>query len=343
VIPSENFNTVLYTGNGSTQSITGVGFGSAPDLVWAKQRNGANPHEIADIVRGVNNTMGSSGTGADYNNTTYQYNSFDTDGFTVTDDAAGNYAINGSGKTYVAWNWKAGGSASSNSNGTITSSVSANPSAGFSIVSYTGTGSNATVGHGLTLAAPEMVIVKSRDTANSWNTWHEALPATNYVVLNSTQAAQAYAPLWNSTAPTSSVFSLGTDQGGNKSSDAFIAYAFHSVDGYSKVGSYTGNGSTDGTFVHCGFRPAYVMVKVTNTASSWLVFDTKRAVYNVVNNIELAPNSSGAEGADAGDISHDILSNGFKWRATGGDVNGSGNTYIFLAFAENPFKHTNAR
>ena len=251
VIPSEHFNTVLYTGNGSTQSIA-VGF--QPDFTWIKSRSAAENNSLFDSVRGISEYLFSNSTSEELLFNGNGLTSFDSDGFEVTGGSG--YAVNTSSATYAAWNWKAGGSAVSNTNGSITSSVSANPAAGFSIVSYTGTGANATVGHGLTLAAPEMVIVKSRDTANSWNTWHEALPATNYVVLNSTQAAQAYAPLWNSTAPTSSVFSLGTDQGGNKSSDAFIAYAFHSVDGYSKVGSYTGNGSTDGPFVHCGFRPA---------------------------------------------------------------------------------------
>ena len=335
VIPSEHFNTVLYTGNGANNhAITGVGF--LADFVWTKSRSSSDSHTLQNSVAGVAQNMSSNGTQAEGANA--RLSSFDTDGFTLTN----NTGANGGSKTFVAWNWKAGGSASSNTNGTITSSVSANAAAGFSIVSWTGTGANATVGHGLA-SAPELIIAKNRDRAVDWVVQETAVyGATRYLRLNTTNASSITSIIWNNTNPTSSVFSIGTYEYINANTEDIIAYCFHSVESYSKVGSYTGNGSTDGTFVHCGFRPAYVMVKRTDASGNgWAIKDDARFPSNVMNGYLFAE-SSGAEGT-ASSLDMDFTSNGFKWRGTSSDGNASGGTYIFLAFAENPFKFSNAR
>jgi len=335
VIPSENFNPVLYTGNGANNhAITGVGF--LADFVWTKSRSSSDSHTLQNSVAGVAQNMSSNGTQAEGANA--RLSSFDTDGFTLTN----NTGANGGSKTFVAWNWKAGGSASSNTNGTITSSVSANAAAGFSIVSWTGTGANATVGHGLA-SAPELIIAKNRDRAVDWVVQETAVyGATRYLRLNTTNASSITSIIWNNTNPTSSVFSIGTYEYINANTEDIIAYCFHSVESYSKVGSYTGNGSTDGTFVHCGFRPAYVMVKRTDASGNgWAIKDDARFPSNVMNGYLFAE-SSGAEGT-ASSLDMDFTSNGFKWRGTSSDGNASGGTYIFLAFAENPFKFSNAR
>jgi hypothetical protein len=329
VIPSEHFNTVLYTGNGSTQSITGVGL--KPDFVWWKSRNGSNSNVQNDSVRGVELMLRSNLTNAE---STGDLTSFDSDGFSVRNTVDnGNY----NGETYVAWNWKAGGTAVSNTNGSITSSVSANVDAGFSIASFTTlAGTVGTVGHGLTLAVPELVILKTRSSGAAWNVWHTDILATQRLRLDGTDAV-ATSDVFGNTSPTSTVFT----QEISSTVQTAIAYCFHSVDGYSKVGSYTGNGSTDGPFVHCGFRPAYVMIKQSSGTGSWVLLDTTRSAFNVINNASLWANDSSGEGGSASYF--DMLSNGFKIRDTDSDKNDSGQTYIFLAFAEMPFKHTNAR
>ena len=333
VIPSEHFNTVLYTGNGSTQSVTGVGF--QPDFTWIKARSAAQTHGLFDSNRGVQKLLQSNTSSAELTSTGY-VTSFNSDGITI----GGTGFLNGSGDTFVNWNWKAGGTAVSNTNGTITSSVSANPSAGFSIVSYTGTGVVSTVGHGLS-KAPDMLIVKGRDAVVNWFVYHSgntSAPETENLRLNLTNATADSLTYWNDTLPTSSVFTLGTTTGINASSEAFITYAFHSVDGYSKVGSYTGNGSADGPMVHCGFKPAWVMIKRTDAARNWIINNNKMPDYNVTDRV-LFPNLSNVES----DSALDFVSNGFKIRNTYSDHNVSGGTYIFLAFAESPFKHSNAR
>jgi hypothetical protein len=288
---SEHFNTVLYTGTGATQSITGVGF--QPDFVWAKRRSATGDHILSDSVRTAGKYLSSNLTAAEITST--DFDSFDSDGFTVNavDQTGG---LNASGSTYAAWNWKAGGTAVSNTDGSITSQVSANTDAGFSIVSYTGTGANATVGHGLS-SAPEMIITKPRNSADNWISWHTALGATGYIYLNLTNASNTGAAVWNSTLPSSTVFSIGTSSNINTSGQTQVAYCFHSVDGYSKVGSYTGNGSSDGTFVYTGFRPAWVMVKTSSLAGQyWNIFDNVRDPFNDQNTQSLYPNVSDAEG-----------------------------------------------
>jgi len=335
--PSDYFNTVLYTGNNlDSQSITGVGF--QPDFVWIKERDSTSDHFLMDAVRGATKFLQSSDTIAEVDNSDV-LQSFDSDGFTVGTSGGTN-----ANNTYVAWNWKAGGTPVSNTDGSITSSVSASTTAGFSIVSYTGTGSNATVGHGLS-QAPEMVIVKNRDNTaqpESWPTYSAEIGATKYLFLNETNAAATYSLMWNDTAPTSSVFSVGTYSGTNYSGDALIAYCWHSVPGFSKFGSYTGNGSGDGPFVYTGFRPAWVMIKRTDSANYWMILDNKRNTYNPANT-GLYPNLADAESNFGNSTGIDFVSNGFKHKDNVASTNASGGTYIYMAIAEDPFKYGNAR
>jgi len=334
VIPSEHFNTVLYSGTGNSQAVTGVGF--QPDFTWLKVRDGPGHHQAHDVVRGATQgALYTNSTSAE--DTPYGLTSFDSDGYTTHASNAGWQS--GSGYSFVVWCWKAGGTGVSNTNGSITSTVSANVDAGFSIVSYTGTGSNATVGHGLSVT-PEMVIVKNRNYVANWACLHSGIASdyeTDYIPLNNATTSWDNNAYWNDTKPTNSLFSVGTDNDVNRSGDTHIAYAFHSVDGYSKVGSYTGNGSTDGTFVYTGFRPAYVLIKNTATATAWLIQDGKRNPYNVCDN-HLRANSTDLEQSGA---TLDLVSNGFKIRESGSGTNGT--SLIYLAFAETPFKHSNAR
>jgi hypothetical protein len=333
VVPSEHFNTVLWTGDGgSNRAVTGVNF--EPNFVWIKSRSITGYGLLFDAVRGANKKLYSSLTNAEFSDTDALL-SFEADGFNVGDDNG----TNQNSATYVAWNWKANGSGSSNTDGSITSTVSANTDAGFSIVSYTGTASNATVGHGLS-KAPEMVIAKNRSDGSYWIVGTDDLTSwSRYIPLNLTNAETNAPTQFNSTAPTSTVFSIGTNADVNGSGHNIIAYCFHSVDGYSKVGSYTGNSNADGTFVYTGFKPAYVMRKRSDSTGHWFLNDNKREGYNGSgSNDVLYPNGSYAEG-DADRI--DLLSNGFKVRTTDGDVNTG--TIIYIAFASVPFKFSNAR
>jgi hypothetical protein len=325
--PQDHFNTVLYTGNGSTQSITGVGF--QPDLVIMKSRNYVYNHWTFDSVRSTGNLLSTNLTDSEASYPSI-LSSFDSDGFTTN--------TNGSFYSFVAWNWKAGGSGVSNTDGSITSTVSANTDAGFSIVSYTGNGTaDSTIGHGLT-SAPEMIIVKERSEARGWAVYHETLGYTKEVYLNYTQAATT-SNFWRS-APTSSTFAVSTSNYVNSNTQDYIAYCFHSVEGFSKFGSYTGNGSTDGPFVYTGFRPAFVMIKRSDASGyNWTILDGERTPYNVMNGY-LCPDSSAAEATGYNQV--DFTSNGFKIRQQYGNINATGNN-IYMAFAENPFKYANAR
>ena len=324
--PFKFFNTVLYTGTGSSNALTGVGF--QPDWVWIKQRSGTENHNIFDSVRTATKRISSNRTNAE-DTQAQQLTAFGADGFTVgTDDGA-----NKSSSTYAAWNWLAGGSASSNGDGSITSSVSANTTAGFSIVTYTGTGSNATVGHGLGVA-PKMIIVKQRDEARNWPVYHKSLGATKWVYLDLIDAVATATPMWNDTEPTSSVFSIGTYTEVNKSSGTYVAYCFAEKAGYSKFGSYSGNGNADGAFIYTGFKPAFVMLKVSSTTNNWNMFDDKRPGINEIDQ-RLFPNLNSAE--QDGTAGVDFLSNGFKFRNTNDNYNASSATYIYMAFAKAPF------
>jgi hypothetical protein len=338
----EYFNTVLWSGNSTDgRTITGVGF--QPDFAWIKIRSSAGGHRLQDAVRGANKGLASNATAAEDTDYVLGYvSSFTSDGFVLEEgtDADGFFINNETGETYVGWNWKANGAGVSNTDGTITSAVSVNTTSGFSIVTYTGTGSAATVGHGLGVA-PAMVIVKSRDSSTEpWWVYHASIGAGGQLRLNGTNAAGTDgAVLWNSTAPTSSVFSVGTNTGTNGSGDDLVAYCFAPVAGYSAFGSYTGNGSTDGPFVYLGFRPRYLLVKNASAVYFWIVEDTVRTTSNVMG-AYLFPNQSDAEGTNS---YADFLSNGFKIRDDGASYNGNGNTIIYAAFAENPFSIALAR
>ena len=327
------FNPVLYMGNGTGQSITGVGF--QPDWVWIKGRSGTTDHALYDAVRGVQNQIESNNTGAETAELT-GLTAFGSDGFTTGLLAQ----LNTITATYVAWNWKANGAGVTNTAGSITSTVSANTTSGFSVVTYTGSGVAGTIGHGLG-AAPAMVIVKSRSATGDWPVYHASLGNGSNLLLNSTAASASSATIWNSTSPTSSVFSVGINTTSNTVTVTYVAYAFAEVPGYSKFGSYTGNGSADGPFCFTGMRPAYVMYKKAGGPDGdWVVLDVKRDPTNVTARY-LAPNASQAESNDPPFI--DILSNGFKMRRASGGSNENGVLYIFAAFAEFPFKYSLAR
>jgi len=333
VIPSENFNTVLYTGNNTARNIA-VPF--APDLVWIKARSINHGHRLANRVVGAPNILASQSTSGENTNETTGITAFRNDGFTLGNSDG----INQNTKTFVSWNWKANGVGSANTEGTInTTKTSANVDAGFSIMTWTGTGANATIGHGLE-KAPEMVIMKNRSEGSYWIVGADGLTDWAKIVpLNLTNVETNVPTQFNSTAPSSTLISLGTNSDVNGNNLNVLGYAFHSVDGYSKVGSYTGNGNNDGTFVYTGFRPAWVMVKSTNNTSSWWIIDNKRSPFNPADET-LYPNLTNAEETWSSAFI-DFTSNGFKLRYNHGILN-NGN-YIYLAFAETPFKYSNAR
>jgi hypothetical protein len=325
--PTDHFNTVLYVGNNSTNVITGVGF--QPDLVWLKDRVNANSHNLYDSVRGATKALISNATNSEITRAT-GLTSFDSDGFTM--GSYGGHTNESSGN--VGWSWKASGTAVSNTAGSITSSVSANTTAGFSVVSYTGNGTaGATVGHGLG-QKPACIIVKRRSATMNWGVYHQSLASDEILQLDVTNAIYAGSGVFNATQPTALVFYLG---GGtaidNDSGSTYIAYCFAEVKGFSKAFSYTGNGSADGNFVYCGFRPAFVLIKCTSNATDWFINDNKRLGYNGGNNV-LYPDLSSAEATTP---QVDILSNGFKTRTVDSMINNSGYTYVGFAFAEQPF------
>ena len=322
---TDYFNTKLYTGNGSAgHAITGVGF--QPDWTWIKSRNITKDHMLFDAVRGVTKALKTNQTSEEDANADF-LTAFGTDGFTV----GNNGKINTSSDPLVSWNWKAGGSASSNSDGSITSTVSANTTAGFSIVSYTGTGSAGTIGHGLG-STPKMIIVKCRSDADTWAGYHVDVGATKYLELDTTAAAQTSTQPWNDTEPTSSVFTVGNWSATNGSSKTYIAYCFAEKTGYSKFGSYVGNGSSSGTYVHLGFKPAFLIIKKSSATEDWGLIDNKRDPNNDGSSSQLFPNGNNVE--DASNDRADFLSNGFKLRTSSGQWNTSGGTYIYMAFGQ---------
>jgi len=329
--PGEYFNTVLWTGSGSDANITGVGF--SPNLVFSKGRVATSRSWFTDTVRGATKTLDATQNIAEATQGT-GVKAFLSDGFTVGSTGEVNY----NGDTFVAWNFKAENAftndASSTSIGSIDSAGSVNNDAGFSIVTYTGNDSVATVKHGLS-SAPKMMIIKDRtaDTTNDWLVYHDAIGNTKSIKLNLTAAAGTDAPAWNNTSPTSSVFTIARNGNINGSSNTIVAYCFAEKQGYSKFGSYKGNGNVDGTFVYTGFKPAWIMTKVTNTTSNWFLHDNKRLGFNASNSTL----GSDLTNSESSTNRLDILSNGFKLRNTSGAVNSASNTYIFMAFAEQPF------
>ena len=327
------FNTKLWTGNDSAQSITGVGF--QPDWTWIKCRshggNASFEHILTDAVRGVNKTLFSNSTSSEVTNNSVGYlSAFGSDGFTVT----GQDATSGNGRTYVGWNWKANGTGSANTDGSISSTVSANTTSGFSIVSYTGTGANATIGHGLGVV-PKMVIVKRLSNTENWTVYHNSIGNTKYLNLDDTATATTY-NMWQNTTPTSSVFSITTHNRLNANGDDYIAYCFAEKTGYSKIGSYEANNNNDGTFVYTGFKPAFILMKSADVSGrEWFLIDNKRSASggSNVNSTNLVASTNSAEWNNDGWGAMDLLSNGFKIRTNDANKNSSG-TYIYLAIGQ---------
>ena len=333
--PELYFQTKLYTGTGSSHAITLDGSENMqPDWVWIKRRNSAGGHMLTDVIRGVTKTIITNETGAEQ---TFSngLTAFGSDGFTVGSEDG----FNASSDTFVAWNWKAGTSfsndASSTGVGSLDSSGSKNTTAGFSIISFTGTESGTpSIAHGLS-STPEFIISKARDVSDNWMVFHGSFSAQEYISLNSTGAKASASSVWNS-LPSSTVINMG-DNAGVNDDGAMIMYAFNSVKGFSKFGSYTGNGNADGTFVYTGFKPAFVIIKPSSYSNSWLILDNKRNTFNPTNTrLEADGNGADYSGLDY----TDFLSNGFKIRTSNSHPNDSGGTLIYIAFAESPFTNS---
>ena len=354
-IPAGNLfmNATIWTGDNTTprsitNGVTGQSF--QPDFVWIKSRSAAYQHNLYDSVRGAGAafSLSSDQTAAEGGNSNvYGFlSAFNSNGFAVTQGTAGgggapngNAYTNQTSTTYVAWNWKAGGAAVTNTAGSISAQVSANTTSGFSVVTYTGNAtSGATVGHGLGVA-PSFIIAKNRiNGGTDWPTFHVSTGNNGGCTLNESAAKVTTAIWWNNTTPSSTVVTLGSGAQTNGSGNGIVLYCWSQIAGYSAFGSYTGNGSADGPFVYTGFRPRFIVIKSTGV-EDWRMFDTSRSTYNI-QGATLYPNTSSAENAAQ---LIDINSNGFKCRTTDGAVNGSGTSYIYMAFAENPFKYALAR
>ena len=314
--PSAYFQTKLYTGNDSSRAITFDGnTNMQPDWSWFKARSEAYNHAAFDSVRGVQKLIRPNQTTAEETHST-TLTAFSSNGFSL---GGGDAFTNANSVTYASWHWKK------------------TATAGFDIVSYTGNGSARTISHSLS-AIPKMIIIKNRDDTDSWRVYHASTGNGGSLMLNLTNAFASDSTMWNNTSPTSSVFSLGDHDNVNGNGHKFIAYCFAEKKGYSKFGSYTGNGNADGTFFYTGFKPAFIIQKRSDATHDWQLHDNKRGQYfpgNVVNN-RIQPNSNSAEGT-GDDIGYDFLSNGFKTRTSNANYNASGSVYIYMAFAENPF------
>ena len=327
---TEHFNSKIWTGDGSSShAITGVGF--QPDLLWVKARTNTSYHHLFDAVRGVDKAIYSNASDAQATGGS-EITSFDSDGFTLGNNSG---ATNSSSNNFVGWNWKAGTSVSGNTGGSGTAksySGSVNTTSGFSIIKYVGNGTAGhTIPHHLGTANIGSIFVKNLDSGSDyWYSYHKPLGATKTLILNETDAVGTNT-MWNNTAPTSSVFSVGSSSGSNTNDQNYIAYIFSDIQGYSKTGSYTGNGSlTDGTFVYTGFKPTFIMIKPTDVVEQWTIMDTARDTYNTAG-AKQHPNSAAVD--DVGGTL-DILSNGFKLLTTNAGGNGSGNNYIYMAFGQ---------
>ena len=337
--PSIHFNTVLYTGNGKDdRAVIGTGF--QPDWLWYKERSSTSEHRAFDSSRGASKRLEPNNTNTEATDTT-NHKSFDSDGFTVGTSGS----TNAVGDTYVAWQWKANGGttttndASATGVGTIDSVFQANTTAGFSIVTHTGTGSAGTIAHGLG-AVPKWMLIKRRTgTTENWCNYHASntsAPATDVFFLNSADATADTDSVWNDTDPTSTVFSVKDGGAVNESGGTYVTYLFTPIQGYSKFGGYTGNGNADGTFVYTGFKPAWLMIKRINSSNNWHIHDNKRDTFNVANSPLLANTSD----AELTNTTVDFLSNGFKLRTSVNFANGS-EAYVYFAFAESPFVTSN--
>ena len=330
------FTPNLWAGNDGLQTVTNnIDTTNGGGLIWFKGRNLAVSHFLVNSGSGYTKFLASNTTAAE---DTYNFGfTPSTTGFSFN---SGSGSVNQSGYNYVAWQWKAGGTGSTNTAGSITSTVSANTTSGFSIVTYTGTGANATVGHGIGVA-PSMIIIKNRSTSSyDWMVYNTSIGNTKYLRFNQADAAATSSSAFNNTSPTSTVFSLGDGSLGNQSTYTYVAYCFAPIAGYSAFGSYTGNGSTDGPFVFTGMRPAFILIKNTSSTGYWVIFDVARNTYNAMTS-QLWPNGNDAESNTYGVI--DAVSNGFKLRNTAAGYNDNGATYIYMALASNPFKYSLAR
>jgi hypothetical protein len=332
--PNLYFDVVTYTGTGATQTISGLNF--QPDFVWIKSRSAATDNKLTDAVRGATKGLISNSTGAETTDST-GITAFTSSGFTLGSSSV----YNNSGATYVAWCWKANGSGSTNTSGSITSTVSANTTSGCSIITWTGNATqNATIGHGLG-SKPAFIVVKNRSTGTSyWPVKFKTFSTSQYVYLNTTGAVASFG-FFYPTEPTSSLIYLGSDADVNGNGNAMLCYAFSEISGYSAFGSYTGNGSADGVFVYTGFRPAYMIIKSTSSVDNWVIMDVARNPSNAVN-FWLNSENSAAE-ATLVPPQFDFVSNGMKLRGTSSSSNGTGVNYIYMAFASNPFKYSLAR
>jgi hypothetical protein len=341
-LANKYFDVKTRTGADGATAVSGINF--QPDFVWVKGRNVAVDHALFDAVRGTAKTLYSSSTSAEVATDTFGYlSAFNSNGYSFTAGGSGIARVDNSSYTYVDWVWKANGAAVTNTAGSISAQVSANTSAGFSVVTYTGTGVTGTIGHGLGVA-PAMIIVKSRSNSSNWYAYHQSIGNTGAVGLNLTSATITSANFWNNTSPTSSVFTASAGSAEiNGNGLTYVAYCFSQIAGYSAFGSYTGNGSADGGFIYTGFRPRYIMWKRSDSTGDWIIFDTARDTFNYADK-QLVANSSGAEAVTGGGfVRMDFLSNGFKIRSTDSYINANGGTYIYACFAESPFKFSNAR
>ena len=327
--PSDHFNCVLYTGNSSTNAITGVDF--QPDLVWTKNRGSSGSHMLYDAIRGALYRLSADTTES---NASYAggLTSFDSDGFTL-----GNWGgVNSNSNTFVSWNWKANGAGSANTDGSInTTATSVNTTAGFSICKWTGNSSNATIGHGLGVV-PQTIFVKNLADAESWSVYHHSIGNTHSLFLDTDGGDSSNSKYWNNTSPTSTTFSVGNGGEVNGSGDAMIAYCFTEKVGFSKFGTYNGTGNADGSFIYTGFEPSLIMIKRSDATAQWQMRDDQRGVNGAIKTLY----TDSAEAETSGDT-FDILSNGFKIRNDSTAHNGGGNKYLYWAWAKNPIVASN--
>ena len=322
--PTLYFSATLYTGDGANdRAVTVAGTGMQPDMVWIKWRSVGEGHVLGDAVRGVNRKLVPNDTDAESSGSSYtNISTITSTGFTLSATGGGvDDAVIKDTATYVAWCWKE------------------TATAGFDIVAYTGNGSNRTIAHSLS-AVPKMIFVKTRDATSSWQVYHESMGNTKFLELNTTTAQQDEANRWQDTTPTSSVFSIGDDAAMNEDGTTYISYLFSEKQGFSKFGSYEGNGNAEGPFVYTGFRPAYIVTKAIDTTSNWYIFDNKRPADSNPCHDYVKANANAAEDTDDADVGLDFLSNGFKLRGDNAVVNGV-ETYVYIAFAESPFVNSN--
>jgi len=331
--PTDYFRINLYSGNNNTQNIVWdeTDTNMKPDLLWIKSRTGNTvfEHVLGDIIRGNQKYLVPNGNAAQVDNGNV-INTFNTNGFSV----GGATQVSEGGRTYVAWGWKASNTTASNTGGTINSTVSVNTTAGFSVVGYTGTGNAATVAHGLGVK-PDMIFSKPYSTSGDWNIYHDSFSAQQRIKLNSTSGVSSNSSIFSS-LPTATLVSIGNGGDINGTNTSHVFYCFNSVEGYSKFGSYIGNANNnaDAPFIYTGFKPAFFLVKNTGETSAWEMYDNRRLGFNP-NNYQLRANATDAESATSDYV--DFLSNGFKIRHQSSGINENGDTFIYMAFAKNPF------